>query len=64
MTLPEPVRVVKGSEGREELRYNISVMRPGEIYQVTWNGKPYGLQKTERGVEIMRFYPDDHEQGD
>lgn len=54
----EPVRTVRGPDGRDELRYDSSAMRPGEIYQVVWNGKPYGLQKTESGVEIMRFYPD------
>lgn len=64
LLIREPVRVTKGDDGREELRYNSSVMQMGKIYQVMWNGKPYGLRKTESEVEILRFYPDDHEQGD
>ena len=57
ISLPVPVRVAKGPDGREELIYNSSVMKLGEIYQVVWNGKPYGVRKTETRVDIMRFYP-------
>lgn len=51
------MRVAEGPDGREELIYNSSVMQLGEIYQVVWNGKPYGVRKTEANVDIMRFYP-------
>ena len=64
LLLPEPVRVIKGKDGREEMRYNSSVMERGKIYQTEWNGRQYGLRKTGSEVEILRFYPDDHEQGD
>lgn len=57
VSLPVPVRVAEGPDGREELIYNSSVMKLGEIYQVVWNGKPYGVRKTETNVDIMRFYP-------
>ena len=60
--IPEPVRVVK-ENGVEEMRHNSSVMKTGKIYQVKWNGRMYGLRKTESEVEILRFWPDD-EQGD
>ncbi len=61
--IPEPVRVIK-ENGVEEMRYNSSAMELGRIYQVLWNGKMYGLRKTEGEVEILRFYPDDHKHGD
>lgn len=64
VNLPRPVLVIKGEDGMEEIRYNSAVMDLGRIYQVVWNGKRYGLRKTETEVEILRFYPDDHEQGD
>ena len=63
ISLPVPIRVAEGPDGREELIYNSSVMKLGEIYQVVWNGKPYGVRKTETNVDIMRFYPD-HGKGD
>lgn len=58
LSLPEPVRVIRGADGSDDLRYNSSVMELGKIYPVTWNGKRYGLRKTARDVEILRFYPD------
>lgn len=61
--IPQPVRIVK-ENGVEEMRYNSSAMKTGKIYQVRWNGKMYGLRKTESEVEILRFYPDDNEHGD
>lgn len=61
--IPEPVRVTK-ENGVEEMRYNSSAMETGRIYQVLWNGKMYGLRKTESEVEIMRFCPDEHGHGD
>lgn len=64
MNLPRPVLVIKEEDGEEEIRYNSAVMDLGRTYQVVWNGKRYGLRKTKTEVEILRFYPDDHEQGD
>ena len=46
------------------MRYNSSAMELGRIYQVVWNGKMYGLRKTESEVEILRFYPDECDRGD
>lgn len=56
--LPEPVRVIKNPDGVEEMRYNSSVMKPDQIYEVVWNGRQYGVRKTTKDVEILRFYPD------
>ena len=61
--VPEPVRVIK-ENGAEEIRYKSSAMELGRIYQVVWNGKMYGLRKTESEVEILRFYPDECGRGD
>ena len=62
--LREPVRVTKGADGKEELRYTSSAMEIGKIYPVVWNGIQYGLMKTASDVQIMRFYPNTNEQGD
>jgi len=56
--LPEPVRVIKNPDGVEEIRYNSSMMKPDQIYEVVWNGRQYGVRKTAKDVEILRFYPD------
>lgn len=62
ISIREPVRVTKGADGKEELRYTSSAMETGKIYPVVWNGLPYGLMKTESDVQVMRFYPITHEQ--
>lgn len=61
--LRKPVRITKGADGKEELRYTSSAMELGKIYPVVWNGLQYGLMKTESNVQIMRFYPNTNEQG-
>ena len=57
VSISEPVYVVKNKDV-EELHYNSKNMRPNKIYKVTWNGKRYGVRKTDTEVEILEFTTD------
>ncbi len=56
--MPRPVSVVTTKDGTEDLRYRSTHMKRDKIYEIIWNGIPYGVVKTKDGVEIMRFKPD------
>ena len=58
LQFPEPVYVIKEGD-REEIRYNSATMELNKIYEIEWNDKQYGLRKTDKEVEILRFYPDE-----
>lgn len=56
--LPEPVYVIKVNDV-EEIRYSSAFMKLNKIYEIKWNQKQYGIRKTDKEVEILRFYPDE-----
>ncbi|MCJ8306701.1 MAG: hypothetical protein HRU07_06590 [Nitrosopumilus sp.] len=58
LSLPEPVYVITDGDN-EEIRYNSTVMELDKIYEIEWNDKQYGIRKTDKEVEILRFYPDE-----
>lgn len=57
LIFPEPV-YVEEYDGVERLVYNSSKMKLGELYKIRWNNQDYALRKTDKEIEILKFYPD------
>lgn len=56
--IPEPVYVEKTQSGLEQLVYKSVDMELNKTYYVRWMNEDYALIRTEKEVEIFRFYPD------
>jgi hypothetical protein len=52
-----PVQVRKIGE-EEHIVYNASQMELNRPYEVVWNGEEFGLMRTNRGVELLKFERD------
>jgi hypothetical protein len=52
-----PVHVRK-IDGIEHIVYNASQMELNRPYEFVWNGEEFGLMKTNRGVELLKFERD------
>jgi hypothetical protein len=54
----EPVYVEKNEKGEDErIIYNSSRMEIGKRYEVRFKGERWGLTRTEKDVDILKFYP-------
>lgn len=55
---PCPVRV-EVSGGTEVLRYREADMAMGELYRFRWHGEEFAALRSEEGVELLKFVPDE-----
>ena len=54
----EPVYVEKNEKGEDErIVYNSLSMEFGKRYEIPFKGEMWGLTKTEKDVDISKFYP-------
>lgn len=59
ISLPlDPVRV-EDVDGTEVLRYREADMVMGELYRFKWQGEEFAALRSENGVEILKFVPDE-----
>ena len=54
MKMKSPIRIEEDEYGIEAVVYHPEDLELGKMYDFIWNGKMWGLKKTEKGV--VEFY--------